>query len=400
LLIFRPCTCQRGIINYCRIPKEVTPNQVLSFFDGRPPSWRDILSSHIEKRDLVDELYEEIIIHKQDQNQVEVRLILGAGGEGKSTILYQTIHRVVELDSECFVLFHQHTDTASLPSDTIIDLANNVSYLIVASDESHSIARQIREVGTKLKQNNLNNVLFLICSRGSDWRTANAHRIMWHPDIDFAERKILGVGFEEAKRITRSWAKYDRLGLGDDLYNVYKGYDDSEEAIRKTSTMLCDAATEEISNSRYEGSFFGAMLQLRYGRNLYRLRDRLQLLLEHIGDTPIPNGTMLEALACIASPHAEGHLILSREVLGAKFGCSTNQVRSKILGPLADEALVNSKAQTVLLRHRRVALELVDILEEKYDYDRLDIIDELVGLACGLAHSSRNPYTIPHINAW
>jgi hypothetical protein len=323
-------------------------DQLLHFFDGRPPNWRLAVSTRIPRRSIVDRLFERLNVIEDASRPMMVNLI-GAGGEGKSTVFLQVVSRLV-CDSDWICLWRSQ-DQQAMDFETISQLSGRFSRVIVAIDEAHSAAEWLSVLLLRMKRLSKCNVHFLLCSRSIDWR-AEAARYMHliTRDSDYQEVSLRGLSVDDAGLIVEAWSSFGKEGLRN-LYGL-----DKQTAV---ATLHSSALSQGIEDD--EGAFLGAMLYSRYGDTL---KDKIRSILYRLRDIEAPGGTLLEAYAMIAVMHNEGLRFLSLQVLAEALDCSFGDARRRIVNPLADEAIAAGGGRFVLCRHREIAKATVDVLKE------------------------------------
>ncbi len=65
----------------------VTEERIIQYFEGRVPQWEDILVGAIPEKAIVDDLVA-TILHGIESSEPKLTVLLGAGGEGKSTAFF------------------------------------------------------------------------------------------------------------------------------------------------------------------------------------------------------------------------------------------------------------------------------------------------------------------------
>jgi hypothetical protein len=331
-----------------RSDQDSVAEHLLQFFDGRPPNWRLATSQHVPRRAVVGHIYNRLNAI-EDSSKPTIVNIIGAGGEGKSTVFFQVAAKLV-CDSNWICLWRSN-DTQRIDVETIDRLSKQFSRVIVAIDEAHSAAEWLPALLVRMKRLARCNVHFLLCSRSIDWR-AEAGKVMnlITRDSDYQEISLRGLTEDDAKQIVEAWSSLGKDGLRN-LYGL-----DGEIA---AATLHKSASSQETEDD--EGAFLGAMLRSRYGDSL---KDKIRSILYRLKDIEAPGGTLLEAYAMIATMHNEGLRFLSLQVLAEALDCSYGDARRRIVNPLADEAIAAGGGRFVLCRHRAIAEATVEVLRE------------------------------------
>lgn len=358
--------------------KDVEEQEVLRFFDGSVPTWRLALSPIIPRRAVVSDLSD--WLREDLESRPRVALLVGPGGEGKTTAFFQTISTLIEIDPSWKVLW-RHDDSRTIEPVDLRRLGGGRRWL-VATDDADLIAQDLLTVIKSLQVEGLGGFAFLFACRDTDWRAAGGDSLPWLTHCDFYRRELSGLGEEDAQQIIQAWSQYGPKGLGQ------LAGKNPKEAVQS----LIMAATKEAELK--EGAFFGAMLKVRIG---HALREHLTTLLNRLHDRKIRHGvTLRDAFAYIAAMHAEGLNFLSKAVLAQVLGCQLGELKPKILGPLGKEAAAVSAGRFLLTRHRAIARSAVDILSEAFDQD----VDELYLDLARAAVSAREHNYMPEIKSW
>jgi hypothetical protein len=358
--------------------KDVEEQEVLRFFDGSVPTWRLALSPIIPRRAVVSDLSD--WLREDSGSRPRVALLVGPGGEGKTTAFFQAISTLIEIDPSWKVLW-RHDDNRTIEPVDLRKLRGGKRWLI-ATDDADLIAQDLFAVIKTLQVEGLGEFSFLFACRDTDWRSAGGDSLPWFTHSDFYRKELSGLGEEDAQQIIWAWSQYGPKGLGQ------LAGKDPKEAVQ----ALIVAATKEAELK--EGAFFGAMLKVRIG---HALREHLTALLNRLHDRKIHHGvTLRDAFAYIAAMHAEGLTFLSKAVLAQVLGCQLGELKPKILGPLGKEAAAVSAGRVLLTRHRAIARNAVDILSETFDQD----VDELYLDLARAATSAREHSHMPEIKRW
>jgi hypothetical protein len=88
----------------------VSDDRILQYFEGRVPQWEDVLSGSIPSRSIVDDLLA-TLTNGFEANGPQLTLLLGAGGEGKSTAFLQTLERIAS-NEQVKVLWRSNPERA------------------------------------------------------------------------------------------------------------------------------------------------------------------------------------------------------------------------------------------------------------------------------------------------
>jgi len=142
-----------------------------------------------------------------------------------------------------------------------------------------------------------------------------------------------------------------------------------------------------------EGSFFGAILEVRWGEGL---KTHIRDLLRKLESRYIrPGLTLASAFGYIAVMHAEGPGILSNIVLSEALGYDVNDLKRRTLRPLGEEAAITITGRLVFTRHRSIARAATEILEESIETDEL-----YVTLAVAAQRAGRKGNYVPYLRDW
>lgn len=335
----------------------------MDFFDGDIMSFRYALSPRIPRREMVETLVKEV--RKQIlQPQNSFILLTGAGGEGKSTVLMQTICDTALQVPQVRVLWRTAPDAAWTQ---LIDLPAFDGKWIIASDNADLGAKSLAEVVQNLKRQDL---VLLMTARDTDWRALKLSESFWNRNLNFVEKHLAGLTETDAARIIAAWAGLPKNGLG-----RLNGL--PVEAAQKRLLEMTQPNREYIE----QGAFLGAMLSARYGEGL---KSRVSNLLSRLEQRPAPgrHGTLMHAFAYIAVLHAENILILTQDVLAEALNCTRAELMQEVIFPLGEEAAISRKmGSRVLTRHREIARVAVDVLFDEHGISMEELYVDLLEAA-------------------
>jgi predicted phosphodiesterase len=362
--------------------KQLNFEQAISFFDGRAPIWREALTPQIPRREIVNKIVHDLELSRQEGG-LRVTLLMGPAGEGKTTALLQIVCDLVNSKADWHVLWH-HDPSTPLSAESIARLPDTGTWLIV-SDDAEVIARRVFDSVQALRLTGKKNVQFLLCCRDTDWRAAEVEDLPWDQHTKFITEVLHGLTRNDAEKIISAWAAYGNEGL-----KTLDGIQPDDA----TTQLLSAAKSEEVNTG--EGSFFGAILQVRWGKGL---KEHIYSLLKNLEKKTVSSGkTLLDAFAYIAAMHAEDLQVLSKDVLAGVLGIPIQELKKKVLGPLGEEAAIATTAHMVFTRHRAIANITLKILSEKFDIDSSNLYFELIEEVNQAFNEKR--YFIPRMGTW
>ncbi len=333
---------------------ELSLEEAVAYFDGQSPSWKEAISKNIPQRKIVDDICDSLL-EAQRIKRRQINLILGAGGEGKSTVLRQVVSQLSLQNSYDTILWREDFN-AKLDISFIKEIANKSkgSWLIV-SDEVDRVYNDIFDAAQLLKDRNKNKIQFLLCCRDTDWKSEKADLLNWRDVVTVLEEtKIRGLTLPDAEKIVEAWKVYGEAGLG-----KVAGQSTDEAA-----KSLVEKSTSESYNNPAEGSFLGAMLQVRFGE---AIQDHVKKILVSLSGRKFTNHdlTLLDAFSYIIALHSDNVLILTKEVLAKSLNLEVSLLNRNVLVPLGEEAsiVVSEYSKYILTRHRTIAEVARNILE-------------------------------------
>ncbi len=366
----------KDVLEELRTP--LSEDDIVSFFDGRVPSWNDALSSDIPQRTMVSTLVTQIK-HWIESPLLTVLFIKGAGGEGKSTILRQAVVELLEQETIKQVMWNENSEGQS---PVLADIPEDSGPWVIASDDAEIIGKPLFRLVSDAARKGRSGVCLLLSFRDTDWIAGKCNRLLWRSHAQVTEHRLRGLTPEDAEMVVSAWEKYEQRGLGR-LYGQSK-----EDAV---NALLREAQSESYSN---EGAFLGAMLRTRLGDGI---KDHVRSLIASLNETKALRGTLSDAFAYIAIPHAENIQILSKGVLAKVLGCSRNRLKTLVLGPLGEEAAIVPTGQFILTRHRAIAEVATDMLSKDFHLDADEIILSLMKAALELCDEGE---FVPSLGSW
>lgn len=346
--------------------KEPDKADILKYFDGKEPSYDDIFSNYIPLRKIVLDLQQEFI-KCNEKDQTKCVLLSAAGGEGKTTILLQTVRELCRENGwRGLILRHPEKDM-QLYEEQLLNFTAQGNW-IIGVDNCFSVAEKLFGLMKKLKLRKYQHIHFLLCTRDTDWINSDADRLDWRSIASFSRPRLKGISEEDAGRFIDAWKV-----LGDEGLGKLTGLSEAEAKKR----LVQSSRNEEI-NEPDEGALLGAMLATRYGDGLH---DHVRAMLRRLEEISLYHETLLNAFAYIVAMHSERLYFLSKPVMAQLYNCKEKEVKKNILGPLGDEAASTVSGDMIYTRHGSIAKTARKILDEEFHYDFDEIFIEMTQAA-------------------
>ncbi len=359
-----------------------TAEEMADWFNGSFPRWEAAAAEGVRPRQVVDNLVRSFQAAHHGAPRPIVRLLTGAGGEGKSAALLQTAAGLLR-SAQSWSCLWRHSSAAELPGSWQELMLRRPDHAwIIAIDDAENagagLPDALRSLGPRT------DVHLVLAAREADWALRGLTDPIWQSVADFRHVPLAGLDEEDARRIAEGWAAW-----GDAAMGRLRG-----QTPERAAKALLDNARELAAN-REEGALLGALLLTREGEEL---RQRVVRLMTPWQSAPGVGGkSLLDIYAAIAAMHAENQLYLSRTVLAYALRCDEADLDRGPLRILRREAMVDGGTTYVLTRHRRIAEVARDwLVESGYDVDRWYPILAQAALSQFLKKRS----AIPDINSW
>jgi hypothetical protein len=352
----------------------LTSVEAVRFFDGAVPTLRHAISPMIPHLHHADTLISRLAAGVA--SGCGMQLLRAAGGEGKSTALLQALAQTAR-GGEWTVLYRPATDAGLNPEAVVkLDLARK--WLIVA-DDAEGLIDDIWSAAERLHWAGRQNVFFLLAARDTDWRLKGGDARGWSTRLNKLDDLMLGrISEADAGLVVDSWA-----AQGDEGLRALKGVKTREGRVAK---FVQAARAQDVR--RGEGSFFGGLLDTRFGAA--GLVDHLLPLLEPLRGRPIDGGaaTLFDALLYVANCHATGMSGLEIRVLAALCGVPVYRVGAAVIAPLGREIGAAESRGHVLTRHKRVA-EAVVVASDRLGADLCAVWRKIVEMTVRVSKLER-----------
>jgi hypothetical protein len=337
------------------------PEEVVRYFDGATPTWRHAACTDIPSRAAVAEVSRRLADARNSKAACTLQLIRAAGGEGKTTLLLQAAAATVK--SEGWNILWRPAPRVGLAPEHISTLDPDKHWLIVA-DDAEDLLHDLVEAARLLHDAGHSHVHFLLAARDTDWRNHGGDRKPWgtllatHPDLLLRE-----LGDDDASMLVEAWQKYGNEGLRE------------LASLADTSAQVAALldAVRGAASARDEGSFFGGLLDVRFGQD--GLRNHVIALLSRLKGAQIENSSsdQFDALLYVAACHAVGISGLNENILADLVDVDRDWVQTLVVTPLGEEAAAVRSAGHVLTRHRKVAAAILVAAEQDFGADIAEV---------------------------
>lgn len=361
---------------------------VVRYFDGAVPTWRNAVSPAIPRRQEVTKVATHLATFQHGKSGCSIQLIRAAGGEGKTTVLLQAASDAAR-SGNWSVLWRPSPHTRLLP-EHVIKLEPTKQWLIVA-DDAENLVDDLKESARQLHAADRSNVHFLLAARDADWWASFGDKPEWEMWLKAWVRRqqaivLRGINPDDARLVVEAWAKCGADGLRE-----LAKLSDTTAQVNALVGEVQDAVDEQVAQERrhnlVEGSFFGGLLAVRFGQN--GLQAHVRAFLNRLKGDAIEGSdrTLFDALLYIAACHGTGIPGIDERVLADLVGAPREWVRSRVVRPLGEEAAAVHSAGHVFTRHSKVAAAIIVEAEQTLGADLAEIWAQLVRQT---VHTSRN----------
>ena len=343
-----------------------TSASAITFLDGRMPSWQDAVSEFVPLREMAQELHLRTR-HEIASRESSVDLLLGASGEGKSTIAKQFAALAAEDPNFGAEVLYLSGDYFG-PEAALLQLPAGRSYVLIV-DDAYRFVTRLGELVSRIKATSRTRIHLVLVARDTDWHNAGATTFAWNSYVRFRKHQVRGISRADAAAMVHAWERLGPAALGD-LTQCRSG--DERVAALLTSS-------QGVGLGVRDSSLLGALLSTRYGEGL---REHIAQLMQRLSGRLIrgTEDSLLDALVLIALPYAYGILDLEPSVLCDALGLEWSSLVLEVLEPLGDEAAITYTSGRVVVRHETIASSIVDVCLE-LNYDLVGAVQRLVGSA-------------------
>ena len=323
-------------------PAPLSEADLRTFFDGRAPDWAVATAPayQVPRRKVVADA---VGMLRSPPSPVMV-LLIGAGGEGKSTALRQIAVDLVSAGKR--VLFR--VPGTPLDGDAIAALPPSEAGWVLATDDADEIAWDLEPLIERLMKEGRRDIHWLLTARDSDWdaefRSAGRSvEPQWDRHVEVWPRRMaraqaLPLTAEDATGIVVAWESADSLG---DLAAV---------AADERSAALLETAQARPGQSRSGGTLLGAALERRLGPE--GLSAHVRSVMERLAAS---DRALLDAFMYTAAAAAVGIDGVDLRVVAGLTGVDIKR-RREIRQQLADAGVATGGREALRPRHLAIAV--------------------------------------------
>jgi len=287
-----------------RLTSALSTDELSRFYDGAAPRWSHAIEATGVPRRLVVADVVHALKSRNESGVGTIALLIGPGGEGKSTALLQIAASMVD-EPGWKVMWRPDPDVV-MDARAVVGLPEERGPYLLVSDDAGQLVAELLTIKDLCVRQGRTDIHFVLAARDTDWTAARGEAQAWGSSlVRFPMRELSP---DDARSVVRAWQRLGDTGLR----NLALVHDEDG----RVQTLL--EASEHTGAGR--GSFFGALLSTRF--TAADLRAHLTTVLTRLGDRK-PNGDVLRrgfvATAACAAIGLDG---VNRSVLGsvAKLG--------------------------------------------------------------------------------
>jgi hypothetical protein len=358
-------TIDKEFIGSLRQPERVAFER---YFDGAYPAWECVLTG-IPRREAAHHITDQLVNTRH--SAPTVHLVIGASGEGKTTLIKQVAVDIAGGAADWRVFWREPRSPLE-PGKVAARPSDNVNNLFVADDGNEIVAECFDALS---RLDGQPNVHFLLATADTEWIAARGDSPGWETlNLTFHRHRLRGLAIDgiDATRIVRAWAQYDALGQ-------LASYNSAEERAR----VLLEA-TRGAEASIQDGALIGGLLRARIGKYF---DGHVTRMVGRLSERPIGTRgrTLAHAFLFIAALHAIELRRMTPELLAAALSIDPGTIEQQVIIPLGEEAAAIRVGRLVLVRHRAIAESALRVAVEKHHLDLTEIYARLTRLGIRLA---------------
>ncbi len=323
-------------------PAPLSEADLRTFFDGRAPDWAVATAPayQVPRRKVVADAMAML----RSPTSPVMALLIGAGGDGKSTVLRQIAVDLVEAGKR--VLFR--VPGTALDGDAIAALPPSEAGWVLATDDADEIAWDLEPLIERLIKDGRRDIHWLLTARDSDWNAEfrSAGRSVepqWDRHVEVWPRRMaraqaLPLTAEDATGIVVAWESTDSLG-----HLAAVAADERAAALLETAQAL-------PGQSLSGGTLLGAALERRLGTD--GLSAHVRSVMERLAAS---DRALLDAFMFTAAAAAVGIDGVDLRVVAGLTGVDTEN-RRDIRQQLAEAGVATGGREALRARHHAIAV--------------------------------------------
>jgi hypothetical protein len=357
--------------------RSLSAEELVRYFDGQVPSWRHALADTIPRRDLASQLTTTLLAWA-DNRAPRAQFVVGASGEGKSTLLLQVAAAIAHA-SNAAVYWHLGRET-TINVEEILALRELGRPVLLVFDEADSLVPRLEPALRAAFDPESWPLLLLGGARMLDWRRRGgpARVQSWQQFLECDTAQLGPVTLEEASRIVDAWDAGGEAGLA-----ALAPMAPSDRA-RRLHQAACRTTGE------LDGTLFGAVLDVRFTREA--LLGHVSQMMERMAVMRLNDrARLLDGFAYVAAADAIGDVDgLDRVVLAHLTDVELASIQSKVVTPFGNEAAGSATSSAIRARHKSIARAAVVLLDRgTFDLDAADTYAALVGTTAAVGLTGR-----------
>ncbi len=242
---------------------ECTPDLLAAYFDGEDPEWAQIASGAVPALSASDAIVQDL--QNRRSSQVSVHLVLGPGGEGKSTAVMQAAVAMALAPDTC-VLWRGATESGEvgrLDWRKLHTAIGDGQALFLFIDDAHEVRSQLEaflrpgRVAGNVGEAAGASIHLVLCAHEDEWAISKPRRAeRWHRASNVSTLDVGGLNSTDAKLVVAAYRSSDALGQLD------AGQDDDSLALELARKAQARASTVG------EAALLGCLLEARTGESL------------------------------------------------------------------------------------------------------------------------------------
>jgi hypothetical protein len=188
-----------------------TKPSAVTFLDGRSPSWQDAVSHYVARRELANTLLN-TLKRTIPLRESSVDLVLGASGEGKSTIALQVAAlAAADPDISADVLLLEGDYFGS--EDAVLQLPKDRSHVLVV-DDAYRFVTRIQEVLVRVHREARGRIHLILLSRDTDWYNNGGAGLALSAYVRTRTHSLRGLTRADAFSMVLTWERIGAEALG------------------------------------------------------------------------------------------------------------------------------------------------------------------------------------------